>query len=272
MAIITVPPPQAPVVTPATGLITREWFLFFNQWANVVGLPSPTISLSEFEALELVGSANSTDGTPAGISQQETDPDISYILGRLNELRAYVLTLGEFLLPTNIARTDVGQTFSGLQTFTGEISPSSTNGIVGTVTNDNANAGSDGEYANSFVASGSAISLSNAVAANITSKLLSAGDWDVSGLVIIQGTSATTCTRSTASLSQSSATLVTAGSEGYGETPCTGVNLDNTNIGIPIPPTRVSLASSATVYLVVKFTFSAGSPTAFGNLRARRIR
>src|SRR6266436_3159933 len=55
--------------------------------------------------------------------------------------------------------------------------------VVGTVTNDNAAAGSVGEYVESNIAFASATSLTSNTAKTITSISLTAGDWDVSGSV-----------------------------------------------------------------------------------------
>lgn len=140
--------------------------------------------------------------------------------------------------------------------------------IIGSATNDAASTGDVGETTTSTVASGSAVALTTATAANVTSITLTAGDWDVSSIVNIACTSATH-TGSTAGFSTTTATVPTDGSEGY-----SGVQLTTTTTttSIPIVTGRLSLASTTTVYLTVKSTFSAGSISAFGKIRARRIR
>jgi hypothetical protein len=67
------------------------------------------------------------------------------------------------------------------------ITPSQTSGIVGTNTNNSANAGSVGEYVS---ATASAFSLTSNTPANATSISLTAGDWDVDGGMLIQAASA----------------------------------------------------------------------------------
>jgi hypothetical protein len=42
--------------------------------------------------------------------------------------------------------------------------------------------------------------------------------------------------------------------------------------GQGLPPVRISLAATTTIYLVCEATFSAGSVSAFGTIRARRMR
>ena len=55
------------------------------------------------------------------------------------------------------------------------------NGLAGVTTNSNAAAGIVGEYISSSIASGSAVSLTTGVSANVTSISLTAGDWEVYG-------------------------------------------------------------------------------------------
>lgn len=150
------------------------------------------------------------------------------------------------------------------------------NSISGTTTNDNAAAGQLGEFVTSTVAVGSAVSLTTATPANVTSIALTAGDWDVSAQVDLNLTGATgTLFQSGPSLT--TATLPTqAGGSGLGTdslvnrvdptTTLTGV------IQLQSLATRVSLASSSTLFLVASATFSVGTVAAFGTIRARRVR
>lgn len=141
-------------------------------------------------------------------------------------------------------------------------------GILGTTTNDSADAGNVGQIVSALVASGSAGSLTTATAANVTSISLTAGDWDVEGNVnVTLGTA--TLTAQAAGISTTSATLPTDGSEVY-----SGLQLTTTNAvdSITLPRKRISVASTTTVYLVGRATFSAGTAAAFGAITARRVR
>lgn len=140
--------------------------------------------------------------------------------------------------------------------------------LVGTSTNDSAAAGRVGEYAETLVASGSAVSLSTNTAANVTSVSLTAGDWDVEGNINFVATSAT-LTATNTGINTTSATLPTDGSEVFG-----GVLLTTTTdtFGITQPRKRISIAATTTVYLVGRCTFSAGTITAYGKISARRVR
>lgn len=150
----------------------------------------------------------------------------------------------------------------------GTIALAATSSIPGTTTNDNATAGNVGEYVESKVASGSAVSLTTATSTNITSISLTAGDWDVTGNINYIGASAT-ITGKISGISSTSATLPTDGTEVY-----SGVNvtlLNNTD-GTTLATKRISISGTTTVYLVGQTTFSAGTVTAFGYISARRVR
>lgn len=140
--------------------------------------------------------------------------------------------------------------------------------IQATATNDSAAAGFVGEYSSSLIASGSAVGLTTATAANVTSISLTAGDWDVEGNVNFTETVATATARS-ASIGTTSATLATDGSEvtcGVQSTLVSEVN------SITVPRKRISISGTTTVYLVASANFSAGTVSSYGGITARRIR
>lgn len=140
--------------------------------------------------------------------------------------------------------------------------------IQGSTTNDTATAGDLGEIVESKVASGSAVSLTTATAANVTSITLTAGDWDVSGNVNFAAASATSSAAS-AGISTTTATLPTDGTEAYnGEI----ITTASSNSTITLPRKRISLSGTTTIYLVGSKTFSAGTVGAFGAINARRVR
>lgn len=151
-------------------------------------------------------------------------------------------------------------------------------GVVGSVTNDLAPAGNYGEYLTTAVAAGSAVAgAATTVSKNLTSVALTAGDWDVEGSCnyVMTGMTATilSCGLGTTTDTQASQ----AGGSGIGTDPLTiqtqtfGTTLSGTTQQ-RVGATRVSLAAAATIYLVVNHTFSAGSYTMYGTIRARRVR
>lgn len=144
--------------------------------------------------------------------------------------------------------------------------------IVGTTTNDNAAAGSVGEYVSSTVISGSAVSLTTATPANVTNISLTAGDWDVSGLVGFLPANTTQVTQIVGSISTTSATLnTTPGNLVVLTSPATTYD-GATQADCAMSPVRLSLASTTTVYLVAMSKFTVSTNGAFGIIRARRVR
>lgn len=148
---------------------------------------------------------------------------------------------------------------------TGNFTPSQTNGIVGTTTNNNANAGSVGEYVTN-TATGVAMTSPNA--ANVTSISLTAGDWDVSGSVQFNAAATTVQTTAVASISTTSATAGPLGNNARIQATFATSGTQSLNT----PVVRLSLASTTTVFLVAAATFSTSTLSCDGLIRARRVR
>lgn len=144
--------------------------------------------------------------------------------------------------------------------------------IEGTATNDNAAAGYVGEVISSVVTSGSAVSLTTGNYATVTSISLTAGDWDVFGLVVLNLTSATGVTDEIAGIS------ATAGSQTFGpiDTPANRKLSPSYSPGgansYPLSAGRITLTGTTTYYLQSRSAFSGGSASAYGNIWARRSR
>ena len=158
---------------------------------------------------------------------------------------------------------------------TGALSRSGDGGIPvqGTNTNDNAAAGQVGEYTESIIAAGSAVSLTTATPANVTSLSLSAGDWDVWGAVSYGFDGTTNVTLTLSSISLVSATLNnTQGQYFVWRFGAAGLVPQAEFGGNTIGPVRMSLASTTTVYLVARADFTVSTSNAYGALKARRVR
>lgn len=141
-----------------------------------------------------------------------------------------------------------------------------TGGIIGTTTNDNAGAGKVGEFISSSVVSGSATSISNNTATNLTSISLTAGDWDVFGNITFIGGS-NNLTTGVAWISSTSATLPDSSLYGGIDT---GFTI--TNVSVNAPMLRFSLSGTTTIYISGFVKFGAGSCVQCGNIFARRVR
>ena len=179
-----------------------------------------------------------------------------------------------FNLPTTAGTTGFFLTSGG-----GGASPMTwSNGsqIIGTATNDNANAGNIGELIESRVARGSAVSLSSNVTANVTSISLTAGDWDVWGAVGLTANGTTSFTRFDSAISTTSATFPTFGASGgdaYARLNTAAIVPASTiDFIFPLSPIRMSLSGTTTVYLINATTFSASTTGAYGYIGARRRR
>lgn len=152
---------------------------------------------------------------------------------------------------------------------------SSTSGIIGTATNDNAAAGSVGESSTAQLGSGSAVSLTTVTVADVISISLTAGDW-------IVGCSASFVTAATTSigdirfgLSNVSATLPSTNSLLY------PYAIHQFNAFVPGITTfqlgggyfgRISVPSTTTIYLVARGTFTVSTLNVYGQIMARRPR
>lgn len=145
--------------------------------------------------------------------------------------------------------------------------------LPGTATNDSASAGNVGEYLTTSVASGSAVSLTTATPANVTSVVLTAGDWDCRGQISRVFTATTSYTQLSASLSTTTATIGSPalGTQAFNANAAT---VPGTTVGpsTDIGPSRFSLAAGATVFLVASDTFTASTNAGYGYVACRRMR
>lgn len=163
-------------------------------------------------------------------------------------------------------------TYSGLITFSGGISPSQTIGIIGTTTNNNANAGSVGEY---VTANATGVAATSGVNLNVTSISLTAGDWEIDGLIATFPAGGTTTSFVIGGISVGSAVFSTINA---GPPQFDNVALHSSAIPAGaqfqevVPNTRLTLAATTTVFLVMSVTFATSTMQVGGSIRARRVR
>lgn len=140
-----------------------------------------------------------------------------------------------------------------------------------TDTNDNATAGNIGEFVQSEIAIGSAVALTSGTTANITSISLTAGDWDVWGMVSLNPAGTTTVSAFGGGVSTTSATFPTSPNGG-------AMNFINATLTtgsaqhMPIGTRRLSLSGTTTVFLVELCTFGTSTASGYGGIYARRVR
>lgn len=142
-------------------------------------------------------------------------------------------------------------------------------GVVGTTSTTAPESGNVGREESSFVAPASAVTLTTNVSADITSKTLSAGHWDIYSTVCFNGAVTGTVfgySLSTTSNTSVSGTLV--GDQRYQTPTAPTTNADNC---VSLSPYRVAISGSTTYYLVALSTFTVGTLKAYGKLKAVRV-
>lgn len=160
------------------------------------------------------------------------------------------------------------------QLTTGTIPAARTNGHQnGTATNDNAAAGEVGEYIEDAVTAGSAVSVTTATPKTIAQITLTAGDWDVSGMVNGLTTNASTSiTGYGGSLSTTTNALDTGPGKFSQVLSGAFVPGNSATLGISFPAMRYSVTGSTPVYLIAYMTFTVSTMSSYGIIRARRAR
>lgn len=176
--------------------------------------------------------------------------------------------------------TSTNLVFSDSPTFTGTVSvaaltatdvitPSQTKGIVGTTTNNDAQAGSIGQTVLSSITTPAAYP-TTATWGDLTSISLTAGDWDIAA-VTQQTTPGTMTGETRLGISVTSGNSATGLTIGYNRVTFPfATTLYDTSGSIPMY--RLQLASTTTVYLKYYAEYSAGTPKALGTIIARRRR
>lgn len=151
----------------------------------------------------------------------------------------------------------------------GFIKDSQAGNLPATATNDSASAGNVGEFISSTVLNASQVALTNNTAANVTSISLTAGDWDVEGIVWAAFGAGTTCSYFTAWISTTSASVPTApGSGAFNQIQAAITG----NSALLTGKIRISIAATTTVYLSVQMGFAVNNMGAYGFIGARRVR
>lgn len=144
----------------------------------------------------------------------------------------------------------------------------------GTAANTAAPAGMIGELISSTVPQGSHVSLSSGGTSNITSIVLSPGDWDVWGVVQFDGGATTTVTYIAGGIGTTSGSFNQL-SAGFCQHTCAGQTAFNQAFNVNtcvISPFRVSIAVATTYYLMASAGFATSTCNGYGALNARRRR
>lgn len=130
----------------------------------------------------------------------------------------------------------------------------------------------EGDYIESTVLVGAAVSLTTNTPANITSLSLSQGDWECRATISRTMNAATSVTRVSGSISTTTATMGTQGVEAVNFLNTAANVVGATGIDTKIGPTRLNLAATTTVFLVANDIFTVSTNAGFGQLACRRAR
>lgn len=189
----------------------------------------------------------------------------------MSEAQRAVSTIYNLAAPPPIGSTTPNSGAFTTISASSTITPSQTNGIVGTTTNNSANAGSVGEYISSTVLQVGQVALSNGSAATVTTVALSGGDWDCHGNIVFNPAGGTTIGAVEAVINTSSALPTSPGAGGeqlVNGTLATG--------GVQILQTGTiresTTGASTTIFLVAQSAFGTAAMNAFGFLGCRRAR
>lgn len=252
------------VVTPGAGTLT----LSTPQDIGTTSAPSfARVNLST--ATGLLGTFNDTAVNGALISFTHSATQYGAIGGAKQVFGGSELTTDLGIAAGGFAdRIRIGSTPGGPPAVSIDQNGLTAN-LVGVTTNSDAPAGAVGEFVSSTIASGSAVALTTGTATNVTSISLSAGDWDVTGIISFLQAGGTTVTTYVGSISLVSST---GGGDTQSTVYTTGLSSAGTNGSAPLPTVRFALATTTTVYLVGFANFGGSTLSAFGTIRARRMR
>jgi hypothetical protein len=138
--------------------------------------------------------------------------------------------------------------------------------LPATTTNDNAAAGRVGEYVESNIPIASGLTATSGAILNVTSISLTAGDWDVWGVVAANGSGAILVDF------RGGVGTVSGGLPDQSRYAAWQGSWTTPTISLVAPQQRLSLASPTTIYLTSFQFFSTAALTVGGTLSARRAR
>jgi hypothetical protein len=144
-------------------------------------------------------------------------------------------------------------------------------GMLGTTTNDNAAAGTVGEYISGILLIGSGMHLTSASAKTIFSISLTAGDWEGSANLVFDASAGGTATIFGAGISTSTNTMPAAGAQNN-STILNAAFTANLGASLCVGSMRLSLASTTPVYLIGTCTYTGTLISGYGFMGFRRMR
>jgi len=305
MSSLDLPNIREPFIDPNTGQISRPWWIWVQQLMTRIGgsnatdltaltaLVTALLATTRAQDNEINGQVPLPTPIDAGINSFDpgwvgavpldyaaqapvqsvfgrigavTGQSGDYTVGQVTNAASVLTPLSQFAATTSAQLAGVlsDETGSGSAVF-GTTPTLNQPNIVGTTTNNNAAAGSVGEYIPASASTG----LTNSTFTNVTSISLTAGDWDVFGGFLLAASGGAVMLNQAVGASSTSATL---GANGTYYQFADAAIAANATMGGAMPTQRFSLASTTTIYAVVFAQFASGSVTATAKLDARRFR
>jgi hypothetical protein len=195
----------------------------------------------------------------------------------LNELDSEKAKVGA-LASSGITGAAASGANADITSMTAVTSISATGGtaVKGTNTNDSAAAGYVGEYTSASRAAASALALTTGTAATVASLSLAAGDWDVWGQVGYSTASSSTSVARIIAETTTATSLAGANGDGVVSLIYPGGSALNSGGNGPVTMQtgvrRFSLSATTTVNLITQGDFTTAGLSAFGLIKARRVR
>lgn len=302
MSTVDLPSIREPFIDQRTGLITRAWWIWLQQlMTRIGGSGGSDLSAIRQAIIELIAESNAQQTELNGFvplpGEQETldddgmvyvpPQDLSltapvqsvfgrtgvvtaqggdYTVAQVTNAASVLATLAQFAATTSAQLAAVLSDETGTGSAVFGTSPTlTTPNIVGTATNNNAAAGSVGEY----VTANANTALTTGTLTNVASISLTAGDWDVSGGFLFVASGGAVMTNQASGSNSVSATFGANGT--FYQFLNAGTSADAT-MGGAIPTRRYSLAATTTIYGVCYAQFASGTVTVTSKLDARRVR
>ena len=239
-----------------------------NTWGSAQALTITGVTNNSNAASGIVGeyiNSNIPNSTHSPISISIANPAVvGWTAHGLNNVTPVVFaTTGA--LPTGVTAGTVYWTCN-VTTNSFNIATSIANAIAGTtITTSGTQSGTQSAT--------SGMPLSTGSDASITALSLPHGDWDVTGNVTFTANALTTATLFTASIGTTDSSVGTSPNSGaFNQLPIS-IGAGGTEPTLPVSPIRITFSSTTkTVYLVANSTFATSTMTAYGFLRARRVR
>lgn len=158
------------------------------------------------------------------------------------------------------------QTMAGVKTFSTQLIG------AGTATNDSAASGIIGERISSSVTTFTNMTGATGAWGNLTSMSLTAGDWDVTGIIEQFSNTGVGITANSLAISVNSGGTITDQVQGDNQSSFARPDSISGQCSGNVPVYRLSLASPTTVFLKANTTYASGNPQYKCRLSARRMR